>query len=253
MKFMNNCLIGYSGLIGSTLLKDWEFKYIYRKSNINEIRNKAFDNVICAGAPAEKWRANLNPEEDIKNIKFLIRNLSTIKANQFILISTVDVFNSPINVNERSKIVKNSKNAYGNNRRELELFCIKNFENHLIIRLPGLVGPNLKKNALYDIKFQNNINKIDSRNIYQFYPLKNLYKDIEKSLFIGEKIIHLTSEPISIHEIYNEIIKKNFTNHVLENPIKYDFKSKYAKYFNGLKNYQYCKNYIFECISEYLK
>ena len=44
------------------------------------------------GAPAEKWRANLNPLEDEKNIDFLIYNLNNIKAKKFVLISTVDVF-----------------------------------------------------------------------------------------------------------------------------------------------------------------
>ena len=65
-----------------------------------------------------------------------------------------------------------------------EIWC----NNHNIIRLPALVGEGLKKNALFDIKNNNNVDLIDSRNSYQFYPLKNLWKDIKKTLELKKKL-----------------------------------------------------------------
>ena len=198
---MKSCLIGYSGLIGTTLRKSHNFIDMYRKSTIHEIKNKVFDLVICAGAPAEKWRANLNPLEDEKNIDFLIYNLNNIKAKKFVLISTVDVFENPNDVYEHSIVTKSSNNPYGSNRRKLEIYIMRKFKSHIVIRLPALVGNGLKKNALFDIKNKNRIKLIDSRNIYQFYPLKNLWKDITKTLKLEKNLIHLTSEPISIESI----------------------------------------------------
>lgn len=250
---MKNCLIGYSGLIGSTLLKSNNFDYLYRKSDIYKIKNNKFDFVICAGAPAEKWKANLNPLEDSKNINLLINNLKNISARRFILISTVDVFKNPIGVYETSRTSIKKNNAYGKNRRLLEIFVRNKFNNHNIIRLPALVGDGLKKNALFDIKNNNNINLIDSRNSYQFYPLKNLWKDITKTLELKKKVMHLTSEPISIKSIYTLILKKKYENHVLKKPIAYDFKSIHSENFYGLKNYQYNKTYILKSILNYLK
>lgn len=249
---MKSCLIGYSGLIGGTLLKSHNFSDIYRKINIHEIKNKAFDLVICAGTSAEKWKANLNPLEDQKNIDFLIQNLSYIKAKKFVLISTVDVFKNPYEVDEKSIIIDENTNPYGENRRKLEIYIMKKFKDYNIVRLPAIVGNGLKKNALFDIKNNNNINLIDSRNKYQFYPLKNLWKDINKTLELEKNIMHLTSEPISIESIYSLLLKKVFKNEISKIPTNYNMKSIYSELFYGLPNYQYDKKYVLNCILEYL-
>jgi len=91
----NNALVGFSGFVGSTLRKQAEFSSLYRSTNIQDIKNKKFDVVFCAGAPAQKWLANRDPKNDLKNISALIECLKTVRCNQFVLISTVDVFNPP--------------------------------------------------------------------------------------------------------------------------------------------------------------
>src|SRR5690606_37952085 len=186
-------LIGYTGFVGSTLLKQEQFDERYRSSNIQDIRNKNFDMIVCAGAPAQKWIANSRPQEDSDNIDRLIAHLQTVKTKCFILISTVDVFQKPIDVNENTPINELDLHPYGLNRRKLEKFIEKNFENYLIVRLPGLVGPGLKKNIIYDFKHINNLNKIESRGIFQFYPMVNLWPDIQKSLKLKLKLVHLTA------------------------------------------------------------
>ena len=69
---MSNALIGYSGFVGSTLLKQGSFDTLYRSSNIGEIEGKTFDTLVCAGAPAQKWIANREPEADLQKIEGLI-------------------------------------------------------------------------------------------------------------------------------------------------------------------------------------
>jgi len=78
---MTNCLIGFSGFVGSTLLKQAPFKFLYRSTNIGEIESKSFDTVVCAGAPAQKWIANREPEADRGKIEGLIAVISRLLKN----------------------------------------------------------------------------------------------------------------------------------------------------------------------------
>ena len=63
---MTQALIGYSGFVGSTLFKQHAFESLFRSTNIGEINGQIFDTVVCAGAPAQKWIANRDPEADRK-------------------------------------------------------------------------------------------------------------------------------------------------------------------------------------------
>ena len=84
---MNTALIGFSGFVGSTLLKQATFESLYRSRNISDIDGLTFNTVVCAGAPAQKWMANQDPEADRQKIDGLIAHLKTIQCKTFILIS----------------------------------------------------------------------------------------------------------------------------------------------------------------------
>ena len=200
----SNCLIGYTGFVGQKLLSQKRFKFLFNSKNINKIRNKKFNHVFCAGAPGVKWVANKYPKKDLASINALKKNIENIKCKKFILISTVDVYNNPINRSEENRPREGKKNFYGKNRLDLEKFIMKNFDNFLIIRLTALVGKNLKKNILYDIKNKFQLDKINRNSIYQYYPIDNISKDIKKISFEKNKIIHFNSEPIKVDEILKD-------------------------------------------------
>ena len=84
-----------------------------------------------------------------------------------VLISTVDVFKNPYLADENTPVEMEGLSAYGLNRRRLELFVQEHFANVLIVRLPGLVGRWLKKNILFDFHNNNQVEKIDSRGVFQ--------------------------------------------------------------------------------------
>jgi nucleoside-diphosphate-sugar epimerase len=248
----SKALIGYTGFVGKTLLRQLEFNELYRSSNISEMKNRSYDIVVCAGAPAVKWLANKEPDKDSSNIDSLIEVLKTIDAKKIILISTVDVFKNPYCVSENSKLEKNDLHPYGLNRRKLEEFVEENFNDYLIVRLPGLVGPGLKKNIIYDFLNDNNIAAIDSRSIFQFYPMVNLWRDIEIAIENSLNIVHLTSEPISTAEIADKVFGiKDFKNEVLNIPPKYDFQTNYSDLYEGKSNYQYSKKEVLLSIRAY--
>lgn len=251
---MNNCgdgLIGFSGFVGATLLKQTKFDELYRSNNIAEIRGKSFDTVVCAGAPAVKWLANKEPEQDKQSVQSLISHLSTVKCKQFILISTVDVFQNPNQATESTAIETLGLHPYGLHRYELEEFVKANFSNYLIIRLPGLVGPGLKKNVIYDFLNNNNLDAVDSGGVFQFYPMVNLWSDIQVAIKNNCNLLHLTAEPLSVSEIARECFNLDFDNRLSDKPASYDFQTETSRIFNSDLPYQYSKKETLLAIRSY--
>ncbi|MDH5711961.1 MAG: sugar nucleotide-binding protein, partial [Gammaproteobacteria bacterium] len=146
---MNNALIGYTGFVGSNILEQHPFEELYNSKNFKDMEGKTFGDVACAGISAVKWLANKNPEEDRTKITELKNILSTITADRFILISTIDVYPNTSDGDEQFDCSSLPNNAYGTHRLEFEQFCISSFSNCYIIRLPGLFGTNLKKNVIF--------------------------------------------------------------------------------------------------------
>lgn len=248
---MANALIGFSGFVGSTLLKQVHFESLYRSTNISGIEGQSFDTVICAGTPAQKWIANREPEADRQKIDGLIAHLETIQCKTFILISTVDVFKSPIGVDEDTPVEESELHAYGLHRRLLEKFVENHFPNYLIIRLPGLIGPGLRKNVIFDFLNENNLHAIDSRGVFQFYPMVNLWYDIQTALNADLKLVHLTAEPISVADVSKQGFGKSFDHALANSPATYDMQTRHAQIFGAPGHYQYSSHETIQAIRAY--
>lgn len=248
---MANALIGFSGYVGSTLLKQASFESLYRSANICDIDNQSFDTVVCAGAPAQKWIANREPGADRQKIEKLITHLNTIHCKTFILISTVDVFSSSIGVDEGTPIDESGLHPYGLHRYLLEKFVQSHFPKYLIVRLPGLVGPGLRKNVIFDLLNDNSLHTIESRSIFQFYPMVNLWYDIQTALKAGLRLVHFTAEPISVANVSFNGFGKAF-NQILPNvPIEYDMRTIHAQVFGSSGFYQYSSRETIQAIRAY--
>lgn len=248
---MADALVGFSGYVGSSLRKQTCFEKQYRSSNIKEIQGQTFDIVVCAAAPAQKWIANREPLADFKNIEGLIKHLKTITCSTFILISTVDIFQNAIGVNEGSPVIEAGLHPYGLHRRMLEKFVEDYFANHLIARLPGLVGPGLRKNVIFDFLNNNNLHVIDSRGVFQFYPMVNLWYDIQIALKAGLKLVHLTAEPISVADVSLQGFGRVFDNALVNPPAVYDFHSSHTALFGGQGRYQYNRRETIQAVRAY--
>jgi len=244
-------LIGYSGFVGSTLLKQEPFEFLYRSTNVGEIDGKSFDMVVCAGAPAQKWIANREPEADREKIEGLIAHLKSMTCKTFVLISTVDVFKSPLGVDEGDAVDESGLHAYGLNRRLLEKFVESHFSNYLIVRLPGLVGPGLRKNVIFDFLNDNNLSSIDSRGVFQFYPMVNLWHDIQIALDAGLKLVHLTAEPISVADVSTLGFGKSFNQVQANSPAVYDLRTRHAQIFGTSGHYQYNRRETIQAVRAY--
>ncbi len=244
-------LIGHSGYVGQSLQAQTHFDFLYRSTNISTAGKQKHELVICSAAPAQKWIANRQPVEDLQNIERLISDLERISCGTFVLVSTVDVFKLPVGVDEDAVVDETGLHPYGLHRRLLEKFVEGHFAKHLIIRLPGLVGPGLRKNVIFDLLNENNLNAVDSRGVFQFYPMVNLWYDIRIALEKGLKLVHLTAEPVSVAEVAMLGFNRPFDRVLPNPPAAYDLRSRHATLFGGTGHYQYSRRESIQAVRAY--
>lgn len=246
-----NALIGHTGFVGGHILRKREFASLYNSRNIEDIRGRIFDTVICAGVTAEKWRANRDPAADLAAIDRLWMSLREAKAGKLILVSTIDVYPVPRGVDETSAIDSGDAQPYGRHRHELETRASDHFDC-LVIRLPGLFGRGLKKNALFDLLHSNEIEKIDSRGVFQFYDVERLSGDMDTALRNDLSLLNVTTEPVSIEEVSTDCFGLTFVNHVVEQPAVYDVRSIYTNRFGGSRGYMLSRAQVKESLRRWV-
>lgn len=244
-------VIGYTGFVGGTLCNQHVFTHFYRSTNIEEICQQKFDLVVCCGAPGKKWLANQQPEKDLQALKHLMSCLEKITCTHFVLISTIDVFKNPVSVNEASLIDESGLHAYGLHRRLLEKFVEQRFSRHLIVRLPGLVGPGLRKNIIFDFLNNNQLSAIHSESTFQFYPIVNLWYDIQIALQADLPLIHLTTEPLSVATLAKQGFGREFNQILPGTIVRYDIQSLHDKLLGGQQGYHYNKREVIQAVRAY--
>lgn len=238
---MKTALIGYTGFVGSNIAAKYEFDDYYNSKNINQIRNKEYDLVVSAANGAEMWRINNEPEKDLANINEFINHVSGVKIKKFVLISSVGVYKITRGINEDTPIDTDGLTPYGKNRYYLEQWCRKTFDT-TIVRLPGLYGKGLKKNVIFDLLNNNNLDKVHKDGVYQYYDLSHLWKDINIALDNNLELVNMATPPISTEEVANKCFMIEFSNAPKDlKPAYWDMQSKYSSIYGGQENYLYTK------------
>ncbi len=180
MSSREDALIGYTGFVGSNLDRQHQFQARFNSKNIGEIEGRRFNNLVFAGAQAKKWWANAHPDEDWVQIERALSSLNTVRVDHVVLISTIDVVPKASGIDEDVDCSDTKTDSYGRNRLRLERSFEELFENITIIRLPGLFGRGLKKNVIYDLLNDHQIDKINPESIFQYYGLDHVWQDIIK-------------------------------------------------------------------------
>lgn len=144
-------LVGSTGFVGSNLRAETNFDGTYHSVDVQMAYGSHPDLLVYAGLPAAKFLANKNPQADMEQIYAAENNIQMINPEKLILISTIDVFANPVQVDENTRISVKGLSAYGLNRYRLECWVREHYPDALIVRLPGLFGRNLKKNFIYDM------------------------------------------------------------------------------------------------------
>ena len=152
-------LVGHKGLVGSAFARAFNnagcpFETLTRRDMVN-IQRQDCDLLILSIGNANKTRAIADPGFDFQeSVASVARYIHAIQANMTVLISSVDVYDDPgdlVRTREDVEVRTEDLHTYGFHKRLAEL-CVQKFaaSSYLICRLPGLVGPGLQKNAVYD-------------------------------------------------------------------------------------------------------
>lgn len=200
-----------------------------------------------------KWWANLHPEEDQAGIARLTEPLSEIKAERFTLISTIDVYPSPRKVDEDTIIERKNHHAYGLHRLQMEDWAKEHFPSVLIIRLPGLFGPGIKKNVIYDMIHDNNLDKVHPDGVFQYYDLRRLADDIERAWELGVSLLNISCAPLATSQIRDDFFPEKELGAGGPAPASYDMKSKHADAWGGVDGYLYSKKQVIADLGDWLQ
>ncbi|MEO8614658.1 MAG: pyridine nucleotide transhydrogenase [Luteolibacter sp.] len=249
---MSTALIGRSGFVGSNLLAKRTYDSLYRSVDIDSIRGRQFEHVVCAGVQAMKWWANLHPEDDLAAIERLLQPLSEVRAERFTLISTIDVYPSPREVDERSPIDRVGHHAYGLNRLHVENWIRERFPRVVILRLPGLFGPGLKKNVIFDMMHDNDLHKIHPGGVFQYYDLRRLADDIDHAWQLGISLLNVSTEPLGTGEIRDRFFTGKQLGATGPAPAGYDMKSEHAEAWGAANGYLYSKAQVIADLGDWL-
>jgi hypothetical protein len=231
-------LVGNTGLVGQTIKQSETFDYEFNSKNLYTFEHlaKDGDELFLTCLPATKWLVNKNLTADIQNINNIISVISKFHYSKITLISTIDVYNdSPASLHTHEDYYPNvSKLSYGNNRYMFELMVreMVKYDDLKIFRLPALFNSLIKKNVLYDLIHNNNVDQINQNSYYQWYNLDNLYDDIKiySEKYPDETVFNLFTEPI-----YTADIVKLFPHYIdkVKNGdfIMYNYKTKFGNYY----------------------
>ena len=146
-----DALVGHTGFVGAALAGQHTFAHRFNSATIAGIDRLPCGTLVCAAAPGSMLEANRAPERDRAAIKGLIARLETVRAERCVLISSIAVLADFAGGDAEDTDRFQQTLAYGRHRRALEAFVEAHFAQSLIVRLPALFGPGLRKNFLFDL------------------------------------------------------------------------------------------------------
>lgn len=246
------CLIGHSGFVGSNLAQAHSFDQAYNSKTISDIAGKRYDLLVCAAPQAVKWWANKHPESDFAAVKSLLRHLEGVSVERFVLISTIDTFPVITKVDESFDCTSAEIDPYGQHRLMLEQQIQELFPHVHIVRLPGLFGRGLKKNILFDMLQEHQVEKINPASKFQWYDLGELWADLQRVIESDLKLVVLATEPIETEEIRGCFFPNLDIGGDPNPPIFYDVRTMHGPVFGGADGYIMSAGDILERIGRFV-
>lgn len=244
-------LIGHTGFVGGNLDRQAAFTDRFRSSTIEAMRGREFTLVACAGAPGVKWKANREPEADRAAIERLVAVLDTVTADVVVLISTVDVYPAPRGVDEDTPIAPAEGHPYGRHRLWLEQRVAERFKT-VILRLPGLFGPGLRKNVIFDFLTGNALDQVNPRSTFQFYDLDRLWSDVGVARAAGLSLVNVATEPVSVADVARVGFGREFVNPDAPPAVHYDMRTRHAVAWGSNGPYLMDREAVLSGIAEFV-
>lgn len=197
---MKILLLGPDGLVGSAFARYFEkagLEYLpVRRRDATAVVGTECDLLISCIGNANKGRANSDPAFDFaESVASISQYIHGVRARRVVHISSVDVYSDPSDRLSTSEDVVpefDKQHTYGFHKYMAETVVRRFARRWHVLRLPGLVGPNLTKNPVFD----------------HFTKGKKLFVDAESRLnflhtdFIAETAMHLVKQ-VPENETFN--------------------------------------------------
>ncbi len=222
---MKQALIGSHGTVGSTLLQHMLFDKVYNSHNIHQLCDCEFDRIVVAAPSGNRLMVNNNPELDRANVQMLAQAVAASACAHVMLISSVDA-------------VAAKNTHYGAHRSWLEQ-QITSTKPTTVLRLSTLIGSQIKKNILYDIKHSQFLHHINASAQTQWCVLSDIPALIRCAKPGAE--VNVVSEPI----LHQDIVQRYMPG------IELRQHNQGAVY--DLRPYCYTKQEIFSAMDAYMQ
>lgn len=92
----------------------------------------------------------------------------------------------------------------------------------------------------------------DSRSVFQFYDLRNLWEDLKTAIRHGIFLWHPATEPVSAAEVYHKLTGGTFHNELAGVPAFYDYRTIYDGLYGGRDGYICDKDRMLEEIKAFV-
>ena len=246
-------LVGDTGVVGKSLLEQRHFDLTFNSRNSKYIADNSVSNdeLWLSCLPAAKWQVNRQIDKDLKTIYDVIQEITIKQYSKVVLISTIDVYcESPLGLTE-DDAPRFSKLSYGHNRYLFEMLC-KQFiktDDLKIFRLPAIFNKNIKKNILYDLINNHNIEQINANSSYQWFGLDKLDGFIQgmSELHPHRDTYNLFPEPVPTVELLELFPEhKNNVSFSLDK-VEYNYKTNLTD-----SGYLYTKQNTLDAIEKFI-
>jgi len=257
----NIVIVGENGFVGSALI---EYFSSIEDFNVHSVNRHNFDKcdekfinadiVINASGNSRKFLASGNPIIDLKqSLSITIDVLSKINLDKCLLvqISSVDVYHSNFdldNTYEDRKIEFDKLSNYEASKFLSEKMVMKYAKSWLIFRLSGMVGENMKKNAIFDL-INNKEIWIHPKTSLQYINTEEVAKIVSHTIDRNFKndIFNIAGKgSISIDEISKKLsIGYNCRTNLDQKPFYMEINTeKVGEFYNIRSSMNYIKEFI---------
>ena len=152
-------VLGGNGFVGSGVVRALERQrrdiIVITRDNYESLKGTRCDLFINANGNSKKFMANREPLWEFDaSVRSIAATLSDFEIDRYIHLSTGDVYpkqDSPDITKENQVLDPSQMSRYGLHKYLGELLVRGVHSNWVIFRMGGFIGPNLKKNAIFDM------------------------------------------------------------------------------------------------------
>lgn len=229
-------LLGCTGFVGRNLAEAHAFPRQYHSRNGAELRGQRVEALLCAALYAEKWRANKEPEADLAHVKGVYALLREVRTELLVLVSTIDVHDPPAG-DEATALDPARLHPYGRHRLLFEQWLRAQFPRVMVLRLPGLYGPHLKKNAVFDMLRNNQPEKVNPHARLQWADVRDTPRALAVMAEHDISLLNYVPAPLATATIRDRCFPGMAIGAAAGAPVAYDVRTRHAAAFGRTDGY----------------